>query len=135
MWRARLGGAIHDAWPLALAGLAGLDDLLPRMPRFREHAIAIATAINTDGVALAWPDPPQTPIFHVHLPASKENVERAGADLLAAHGVQLFPRLLTTADPRRCSFEVTVGEQAMAFSPEEVVTLLHELLDRAGSGQ
>ncbi|GIG86558.1 threonine aldolase family protein [Plantactinospora endophytica] len=134
-WRARLGGAIHDAWPLALAGLAGLDNLLPRMPAFREHAITLATAINADGVALAWPDPPQTPIFHIHLPASKQDVERAGEEMIAERGVQLFARVLSGPDPARCSFEVTVGEQAMAFAPEEVVALLHELLDRAGSGQ
>ncbi|MEQ4302335.1 beta-eliminating lyase-related protein [Plantactinospora sp. B6F1] len=133
VWRSRLGGAIHDAWPLALTGLAGLDNLLPRMPAFREHAIAIAAAINTDGTALAWPDPPQTPIFHVHLPASSQDVERAGAEMVAEHGVQLFPRVRSAPDPRRCSFEVTVGEQAMSFAPDEVVALLHELLDRAGA--
>ncbi|MFY1669137.1 threonine aldolase family protein [Plantactinospora sp. WMMB334] len=134
VWRSRLGGAIHDAWPLALAGLAGLDTLLPRMPAFREHAIALATAINTDGMALAWPDPPQTPIFHVHLPAPKRDVERAGEAMVAERGVQLFGRVLSAPDPRRCSFEVTVGEQAMEFAPEEVVALLRELLDRAVAG-
>ncbi|MEV0643810.1 beta-eliminating lyase-related protein [Phytomonospora sp. NPDC050363] len=31
VWRQRLGGEIRNAWQLALAGLAGLDRLLPRM--------------------------------------------------------------------------------------------------------
>ncbi|MBF9129886.1 threonine aldolase [Plantactinospora sp. S1510] len=134
VWRTRLGGNIHDAWPLALAALAGLDRQLPRMPAFRDHAVAIATAINADGAAFAWPDPPQTPLFHVHLAAPRAAVERAGAEMIAEHGTQLFPRVRTGSDPRRSSFEVTVGEQAMAFAPDEVVTLLHELLDRAGAG-
>ncbi|HEU5470172.1 MAG TPA: hypothetical protein VFV67_05925 [Actinophytocola sp.] len=34
VWRSRLGGAIPDAWPLAVLGLIGLTDLLPRMPVF-----------------------------------------------------------------------------------------------------
>ncbi|MGI5213691.1 threonine aldolase family protein [Plantactinospora sp. CA-290183] len=130
-WRTRLGGAIHDAWPLALAALVGLDTLVPRMPAFREHAIAIAAAINADGAALAWPDPPQTPIFHVHLPAPVPAVERAGAAMVAEHGTQLFGRVRSAPDPTRCSFEVSVGENAMQFSPAEVVELVHELLRRA----
>jgi threonine aldolase len=132
VWRTRLGGAIPDAWPLALAALVGLDTLLPRMPAYRDHAIAIAAAINADGVALALPDPPQTPLFHVHLPAGRAAVERAGAAMLAAHGNQMFGRVRTAADPTRSSFEVSVGENAMDFAPDEVVELLHELLEHAG---
>ena len=33
--------------------------------------------------------------------------------------------------PDRCSFEVSVGENAMDLAPDEVVTFLHELLRRA----
>ena len=131
VWRTRLGGAIADAWPLALAALVGLDTLLPRMPAFRDHAIALAAAINADGVALAQPDPPQTPLFHVHLPVAPAAVERAGAAMVAAHGTQLFARVRSAPDPTRSSFEVSVGENAMDFTPTEVVDLLHELVRRA----
>jgi threonine aldolase len=131
VWRTRLGGNIPDAWPLALAALAGLDAVLPRMPAFRDHAIAIASAINADGVALAAPEPPQTPLFHVHLPAPKHAVERAGADLLARDGVQLFGYVRSSPDPTRCSFEISVGENAMTFTPGEVVQLIHRLLRMA----
>jgi threonine aldolase len=131
VWRTRLGGSIPDAWPLALSALAGLDTIPPRMPAFRDHALAIAAAINADGAARTYPDPPQTPLFHVCLPAPREAVERAGAALLAETGVQLFPRVRTMPDPRQCAFEVSVGENAMEFAPEEVVALLHELLARA----
>jgi threonine aldolase len=132
-WRQRLGGGIDDAWPLALAALVGLDTLAPRMPAYRDHAIAIAAAVNADGAARAYPDPPQTPIFHVHLPAPRRAVEKAGAAMLAERGIQLYGRVRSGPDPSRCSFEVTVGENAMDFTPGEVVTLLHELLKRAGA--
>ncbi|GLY91757.1 threonine aldolase family protein [Actinoallomurus iriomotensis] len=131
VWRTRLGGSIPDAWPLALTALAGLDTIPPRMPVFREHALAIAAAINADGAARTCPEPPQTPLFHIHLPAPKDAVERAGAALLAETGVQLFPRVRSLPDPRRCAFEISVGENAMEFTPDEVVGLVHELLDRA----
>lgn len=131
VWRTRLGGALHDAWPLALSGLIGLDTQLPLMPAFRDHAIAIAAAINADGTALAWPDPPQTPIFHVHLSAGKAAVERAGAALLAERGLQVFGRVRSSPHPHRSSFEISVGENALEFTPDEVVGAIHQLLKRA----
>ncbi|MFJ8814499.1 threonine aldolase family protein [Amycolatopsis thermoflava] len=131
VWRRRLGGAIPDAWPLALAALDGLHSVLPRMPEFHAHARSLAAAINQDGVAYAHPDPPQAGMFHVHLPAPKAAVERAAEELIAEKGVQLFLRVRSAPDPRRCSFEVSVGETTMDFTPPEVVALLHELLDGA----
>ncbi|MFI7643561.1 beta-eliminating lyase-related protein [Nonomuraea sp. NPDC049400] len=61
VWRQRLGGGIRDAWPLALAALAHLDGLPDRMAAYREHALALAAAINGGSAARACPDPPQTP--------------------------------------------------------------------------
>ncbi len=131
IWRKRLGGAISETWPVALSALDGLDTLLPRMAEFREHAIAIAAAITADGVASVAPDPPQTPIFHVHLPAGRRAVDAAGAALIEEHGTQLFPRVRSAPDPGRCSFEVSVGPNAMELAPAEVAALVRELVDRA----
>lgn len=131
VWRQRLGGGIRDAWPLALIALAGLDDLLPRMAAFRDHAIAIAAAVTADGVARVVPDPPQTPILHLHVPVSKPALERAAARLLESDGLQVFLRARSAPDPDRSSFELTVGENAMAFSPAEVVQILRRLVTPA----
>ncbi|MFE9187977.1 threonine aldolase family protein [Micromonospora sp. NPDC007208] len=131
VWRRRLGGDVYDAWPLALTALHGLDTVVPRLPAHREHAVAIAAAINADGVARAFPDPPQTPIFHVHLPVGPDAAMRAADALLAADGVELFGRVRSAPAPDRCSFEVSVGENAMDLAPDEVVTFLHELLRHA----
>lgn len=122
------GGDVCDAWPLALAALHVLDTLLPRLPSPREHAVAIAAAINADGAARTVPDPPQTPLFHIHLPIPPAAAERAAAAVLADTGVELLGRIRSEPDPDRCSFESTVGENAMAFSPAEVVDLIHDLL-------
>ncbi len=133
VWRKRLGGAINETWPVAISALIGLDTLLPRMPEFRAHAIAIAAALAADGVATVCPDPPQTPIFHVHLPAPRRAAERAAAAMLADHGAELFRRLRSSPEPTRSSFEVSVGENAMEFSPAEVAALVRELVDRVAS--
>ncbi|WP_394833692.1 beta-eliminating lyase-related protein [Pendulispora rubella] len=133
VWRMRLGGSIPDAWPLAAAALLGLDDVLPRMKGFRDYAITLAAAINRDSGAHTLPEDPQTPLFHVHLPASKRAVEAAADAILAERGIQLFRRVLRSPDERSCRFEITIGENAMDFTPDEVVSLLRELLDRANA--
>ncbi len=132
VWRRRLGGAIPDAWPLAIAALMGLDSQPGRMPAFRDHAVAIGRALVEDGVATVHPDPPQTPLFHVHLPVAPQAADRAGKELIAARGVQLFTRTQSDPLPGRCKFEVSVGENAMALAPAEVVSLVRELVARAG---
>jgi threonine aldolase len=131
VWQQRLGGAIPDAWPLAVAALIGLESIPARMPAFRDHAVAIARALTADGVATVRPDPPQTPLFHVHLPVAPDAANRAGAELLAARGIQLFTRVQTEGLPGRCKFEVSVGETAMDFTPDEVAALVRELVARA----
>jgi threonine aldolase len=131
VWRQRLGGKLPDAWPLAAVALVGLDELLPRMPAFRDHAVALAAAINADDVARTVPEVPLTPLFHVHLPVAPAAVEQAHADLLAAAGTQVFGYLRSASDPGRCSFEITVGENAMEFTPDEVAALVRDLVTRS----
>ncbi|MFE6522466.1 threonine aldolase family protein [Streptomyces sp. NPDC057794] len=131
VWRQRLGGALDDAWPLAAAALVGLDTVAPRMSAFRDHAVAIAAALREDGAVHVVPDPPQTPLFHVHVPAGPEATEAAAREILREHGVQLYLRLRTAPHDGQCSFEVCVGENAMEFTPDEVAALLRELVHRA----
>jgi hypothetical protein len=45
--------------------------------------------------------------------------------------VLLYLRVRSSTDPGRCSFEITVGENAMEFTPDEVVDLLRDLSKRA----
>ena len=78
-WRARHGGTLFAMWPYAAAGLVGLRDRLPRMPRYVEHARAIAAAVGgLDGVEVR-PDPPQTPMMHLHLRCRRGRLSGRGS--------------------------------------------------------
>jgi threonine aldolase len=131
VWRQRLGGAIPDAWPLAVAAWIGLDDILPRMATFRDHAVAIAAALTASGVATVVPQPPQTPLFHILLPVEAAAATQARDDLIAERGVQVFSRVRGESVPGWCGFEITVSENAMEFTPDEVVELIDEVVKRA----
>ncbi|ROP35382.1 threonine aldolase family protein [Saccharothrix texasensis] len=126
-WRRRLGGATPDSWPAALTGLMGLDEVLPRMAEFRDHAVAVAAAINADGYATTRPHVPQTPMFHVHIPAPKDVVAAAAERILAESGVELPRRPKSSPDPTRCSIELTIGVVSLDFTPREVADLIRRL--------
>ncbi|SDJ23563.1 L-threonine aldolase [Lentzea albidocapillata subsp. violacea] len=130
VWRRRMGGAIADAWPLAAIALMGMDVNLPRMGEFRDHAQALARAINDDGFAHTTPDVPATPLFHVHLPLSRHDAQRAAEHLLRETGIRLFLYARSNPDPRRCSFEVSVGISGLEFTPREVAELIRGLPSR-----
>ena len=130
-WRARLGGQLHNAWPLALSAEDGLDNLVPRMPAFWERATELAAAMATVPGIEVVPDPPQTPLFHVLVHASMEALERAHAQLVEERGVELFRYARPTTSPRWSRFELTVGENAMAFEVGEVRELITHLASAA----
>jgi threonine aldolase len=127
VWRRRLGGAIPDAWPLAVAALVGLEDVLPRMAEFRDHARAVAAAINADGYARTYPEVPQTPLFHVHVPAPKEAVQAAAKRIHDETGVELPKHPKSSPDPGRCTIELTMGVVSLEFTPREVADLIRQL--------
>lgn len=131
VWRHRLGGAIPDAWPLALAAMIGLDEILPRMAAFRDHAVAIAAALKADGVADVRPDPPHTPMCHVLLPVPSAAAEAASTALAEEKGLLLFRRVMAESWPDRCRVELAVGEHTMDFAPEEVAALFADVVRRA----
>ncbi len=130
VWRRRLGGAIVDAWPLAVIALMGMDENLPRMREFKAHGRAIAEAINADGFAHTMPEVPDTPLFHVHLPMSQRQAQLAAENLARDTGIKLFLYARSNPDPRRCSFEVSVGIGALEFAPREVAELIRGLPSR-----
>ena len=45
-WRHRMGGTLYGLWPSAASALTCLDRRLPLMPRYLEHARAIAAALH-----------------------------------------------------------------------------------------
>jgi threonine aldolase len=130
VWRRRLGGAIPDAWPLAAIALMGMDENLPRMAEFKVHAQALAKAINDDGFAHTTPRVPVTPLFHVQLPMSRHDAERAARSLLDDTGIKLFLYTRSNPDPGRCAFEIGVGISALEFTPREVAELIRGLPSR-----
>lgn len=130
-WRARLGGQLHHAWPLAVSAEIGLDTLVPRMPAFWHRAQELAAALrDLPGVEVV-PDPPQTPLFHVIVPVPPAALAAAHQRFVERRGLELFLYPRTTTSPRCSRFEITVGENAMAVDPQDVRQSLLEVIQDA----
>ncbi|MCI2420983.1 beta-eliminating lyase-related protein [Saccharopolyspora sp. K220] len=126
-WRARLGGQLHNAWPLAMSAEAGLDSHLPRMHDYWMHARELAAALSDVPGVSTVPHMPQTPLFHVHIDAPREALDAAHAQLIHEGGMRLYRYSRTTTHPERSRFEVTVGADAMRLPVEDVRDAIDEL--------
>ena len=131
VWQRRHGGTLVTMFPYVVAAETALDERLERMPAYFEHARAIAAALATvDGVEVV-PDPPQTPLFHVHLEGGHDALADAALSVAEEHRVFLFADPSSTSSPRRQRHEVMVGDVTLALSPDEVRDLYAEIVERA----
>ncbi|MCO1582044.1 beta-eliminating lyase-related protein [Crossiella sp. SN42] len=131
VWRHRLGGAAEVAWPSALAAEWTMDTQLPRVPEYVATARELASGLRgAEGIEVLC-DPPQTPLFHLHLAASPESVLVAARRLSEERGVYLPRYAGTMPSPRMSTIEITVGAQFDDVPVAEAVALLTELVARA----
>jgi threonine aldolase len=134
-WAIRLGGESNGNWPLAAAALMALDETLPRMTAYRDRAVELAGLINSAGIARTVPTVPQTPMFFVRLPIPARAAVDAHVELCRESGLELFRLVRLSDDPDACSFEISIGEGAMAIDPNDVVDVLTRLVERGRTTQ
>ena len=131
VWQRRHGGTLVTMVPYVIAAERALDGRLERMPVYLAHARALAAALSTvDGVEVV-PDPPQTPLFHLHLDGERDRLVDAALSVAEERKVFLFADPSSTDSPHRHRHEVMVGEVTLGLSPDEVRDLYAEILARA----
>lgn len=125
VWRRRHGGALSSLFPFAASALRGLDELIPQMPLFLAHARALAGALSQLSGIVVVPDPPQTPLFHVHLRGDLQTLQERALDVAEERHVWLFHRLVPSVVPNVNTIELNVGESALGIPPDEAAELFH----------
>ena len=128
VWRHRHGGTLFKLWPYAAAGLAGLRLRLPRMPAYVAHARAIAAERREiDGVDVV-PNPPQTPMMHVHLRTTPRAASDGIRRLAKTERIWAFSGTAATDTPAIRRVELGVGEATLGFAPSDVARIIRYLL-------
>ncbi len=128
VWRKRHGGTLYQLWPYAAAGLVGLRTRLPRMAAYVEQAQAIAAALQgIDGVDVV-PDPPQTPMMHIHLRTTPSDISAGVRRMAIEQRLWTWGGSSPTDTPGIRRVELTVGDATMALAPDEVAAAVRALL-------
>jgi threonine aldolase len=126
-WRHRYGGMLFQQWPAALAALAGLDAVLPRLPEYVAHARTVAGALAGVPGARVHPDPPHTHQFQWWLPYPAAVLDEATVRLAEKERVWLSGRWAQGA-PGYAMSEVTVAEPALSWSADDVTAAVDAFL-------
>ncbi|MEU6855016.1 beta-eliminating lyase-related protein [Actinacidiphila alni] len=127
-WRHRYGGLLFQQFPAALAALAGLHTVLPRLPSYVAHAKPVARALR-EGLAEAgvpWlrvhPHEPHTHQFQLWLPYPADVLDEAVLRQAEETGTSLFGRTTFHEPglPGLSMTEVTVAGPALEWSEQDV---------------
>lgn len=130
-WRHRHGGTLWSLWPLAASALGAMRKRLPLMPRYYEHAAAIATALRDLPNVQVVPDPPQVPMMHLHIQTTDEHFRQAARTLAEEEGIWTWARSFAADTPGVRIAELAVGDATLEFSPAEVAKIVERF---AGGG-
>jgi len=98
------------------------------MQQYADHARAVAAELRTLAGVDVVPDPPQTPMMHLHLDVEVKALRAAALRLAEDDGIWTWPRSAPTDSPRRRKVELVVGDATLEFSPEEVRGVVERLL-------
>jgi threonine aldolase len=131
LWLRRHGGNLIHLYPYVLSARANLRERLPRFRSYHEQALGIAAALRqVDGVALK-PDPPHAHMAHIYLRGEPEALLDASAELASEEGVTLFTWLRPSGVPGYAMFEMSIGDGAAAFTPNEIASYFTRVIERA----
>ena len=128
LWRRRHGGTLYQLWPYAAAGLAGLRLRLPKMGAYVAHAQAIAAALSGIEAVDVVPDPPQTPMMHLHLRTTAADVTVGVRRMATEQRLWTWGGSSPTDTPGVRRVELNVGDATLQLAPPEVVAAVRALL-------
>jgi threonine aldolase len=126
-WRRRMGGTLYGLWPSAASALSCLAVRLPKFSAYFEHARAIAAALSDVPGVTVIPDPPQVPMMHLLLRATKDDYAAAAQRLAKDRGIWTRPDCMPTADPGVQRLELSVGDGTLEFEPAELAQIFAAL--------
>jgi threonine aldolase len=127
VWQRRMGGNLYTMLPSAASAARRLDDRIEAMPGYRRRAAALAEAlVGVAGVRVV-PDPPHVNMMHVELGLEPGEAMAARDRVAEETGLWLFEGVKPHDAAGRASFELSVGEAAMAVPDEDVVDAFRRL--------
>lgn len=110
VWRHRLGGNIFQNAVFIAAADMQLDRVLPKLPLYRETAVALARALSENDDLIVMPDPPQTNLFRVFLPGDPGEIAERRDEIAAQTGIWVGDYFRAARVPGLTQVELQIGE-------------------------
>ena len=98
------------------------------MAAYHAHACAIADALRAVANVEVVPNPPQTPMMHLHLRVDERAFLRAARRIAHEQSVFTWSGTSATNTPSVRSVELTVGDATLQFAPDEVARIVGQLV-------
>jgi threonine aldolase len=117
VWQRRQGGTLWSQIPSVATAAMLLDDALAKMPVYRDHALAVATALRGVPGVRILPDPPHTNLFHVIADGSVEDAIEGRARAEQQTGIRPFSGMRPGPIPG--TFKVEICILSTDIAPEE----------------
>lgn len=127
VWRKRLGGDLHTAYPFALSALDGLDRRLSKMPDYLARARQLAAAFTASGFAVT-PAVPHVNAFQLTLPGDPAALAEANRAFACKTGVWLFNAFIPAAASGFARAEVVIGDAAEQYQDDEALGWVQDLV-------
>lgn len=127
VWRTRHGGRLFMMWPYAASALTVVRRRLPRMPAYLRHATAIARALRGLPGIEVLPDPPQSPMMHVRLAVTIEQLRARAVEIATSEGIFTFGRPFQSDGPSWQRCELSVGDATLELKAAEIARLFEHL--------
>jgi hypothetical protein len=98
------------------------------MKAYRDHALAVAGALQGVDRVRMVPDPPQTSMFHLHLQVPAADFERNVIRVAEEEGIWTWASTFPSTNPDWQVVELSVGDATLEFEPEEVRRVIERLI-------
>lgn len=128
VWQKRHGGTLFSMWPNAASGLTSLRKRLPLMPKYYAHARAIAAELRGSRGIEIVPDPPQTPMMHLHLRVEEQVFLEAALRMAREQSIFTWARTMPGDTPSMRVVEFTIGDATLQFAPHEIAEIIRRLV-------
>lgn len=130
VWRTRHGARPFMLWPYAASALSVVRERPREMAAFYRRARAIAREVRgLDGLDVL-PDQVRSPIMHLRIAATLDEMAERVRDVAASTGVWTFGGPFTSEGTRLQRYEFHVGRATMELSLDECVDVIARLSGR-----
>ncbi|AYC28479.1 threonine aldolase family protein [Paenisporosarcina cavernae] len=129
VWKQRYGGNLISLYPYIVTANAYFDERHDKMPEYYENAKKLAQLFNTCAHIQTVPETPVSNMFHVHIDASKEELERIFTTVMKTTDIGITSYVKEMSD-ETLGFELSLGDQ-LGQIPETELENVFSLLRNA----